>query len=73
MIFNVVCFPFSAKVRPPITEEQEAFIRHMLEIPFAQRRRKDLVTLDTLHAYCGGPEPSVEACCLHAYSCQRKL
>ncbi|KAL0009019.1 hypothetical protein SO802_010521 [Lithocarpus litseifolius] len=34
----------------------------VLEIPFEERKCRDLITLDTLHAYCGGPKltPIVE-------------
>lgn len=49
-------FLFSALVHPQITDEQKVFIHRVLEIPFEQRKWKDLVTLDTLHAFCGGPK-----------------
>ena len=49
-------FLFTAQVRPQISDEQEVFIHRVLEIPFEQRKWKDLVTLDILHAFCGGPE-----------------
>ena len=49
---------FSTQACPQISDEQEGFIRCVLEIPFKQRKWKDLVTLDTLHAFCGGPEPT---------------
>lgn len=45
---------FSASVRPRITNEQEAFICRVLEIPFKEQKCRDPITLDTLHAYCGG-------------------
>ena len=48
-------FFFLAQVCPQISDEQEAFIHRVLEIPLEQRKWKDLITLDTLHAYCGGP------------------
>ena len=47
-------FLVSASVCPSITGEQEAFIQRVLEIPFEKRKCRDLITLDTLHAYCGG-------------------
>ena len=73
-VFNVVCFPhFSASIRPFITDEQEAFICRVLEIPFDERRCRDLINLDTLHAYCGGLKPTPAACRLNAYSCHRKF
>ena len=40
----------------------------MLEIPFDKRKCKDLITLDTLHAYCGGPEPTPATRRLNTYS-----
>ena len=47
-VFNVIHFSlFSASVRPHITDKQEALIRWVLEIPFDERRCKDLITLDT--------------------------
>ena len=51
----------SASTPPHITDEQEEFIRRVLDIPLEQRRCRDLITLDTLHLYCGGPEPTPEA------------
>ena len=73
-VFNVIHFSlFSASVRPHITDKQEALIRWVLEIPFDERRCKDLITLDTLHTYFGGPEPTLVARKLNAYSYRRKL
>ena len=54
-------FLFSAYTRPHITDEQEEFIRRVLEIPLEERKCRDLITLDTIHLYCGDPEPSTEA------------
>ena len=55
--FNVIHFSlFSTSVHPRISEEQEAFIHRVLKIPFDERRCRDLITLDSLHAYCGGLE-----------------
>ena len=51
----------SAYTRPHITDEQEEFIHRVLEIPLEERKCRDLITLDTIHLYCGGPEPSTEA------------
>ena len=48
----------SAYTRPHITDEQEEFIQRILEIPLEDRKCRDLITLDTLHLYCGGPDPS---------------
>ena len=59
--------------RPPhIIEEQEDFIRRVTEIPLDQRKCRDLITLDTLHLYCGGPELTPIARQLNAYSRRRK-
>ena len=69
LVFNIVFSSlFLASVHPQITDEQEAFICRVLEIPLGQRKWKDLVTLDTLHTYCGGPEPSPTTHGLNAYS-----
>ena len=54
-------FFFAAQARLMITPEQEDFLNQILVIPFEQRLRKALITLDILHAFCGGPEPSLEA------------
>ena len=71
---DVVCFYlFSASVCSRITDEQEAFIRQVLDIPFDERRCKELITLDTQHAYYGGPEPMPTTRRLNAYSCQHKF
>ena len=61
-------FSFSANVHLVITDEQEAFIHRVLEIPFEQRNFRDLITLDMLHAYCGGLEPTPAARRLNTYS-----
>ena len=62
MVTLLTLFPlFSANTRPHITDEQEEFIRRVLDIPLDQRKCQDLITLDTLHLYRGGPEPSAEA------------
>ncbi|XP_065634362.1 uncharacterized protein LOC136069584 [Quercus suber] len=53
--------PSEAFARPSITDEQEDFIRRLLEIPIGERSCRDLITLDTLYTYCGGPEPTPEA------------
>ena len=66
-------FFFPASVRPRITGEQEDFIRRVTEIPFDERKCRDLITLDTLYTYCGGPEPTLEARRLNAYSCRHKF
>ena len=63
-----ITFLFLASVRPRIIGEQEDFIRHETDIPLDERKCWDLITLDTLHAYCGGPEPTLEVRHLNAYS-----
>ena len=65
-------FLFSAYTRPHITEEQEEFIRRVLEIPLEERKCRDLITLDTIHLYCGGPEPSAETRRLEEFSRRRE-
>lgn len=37
-----------------ISEEQEDFLQHILTIPLEEGSWKNLVTLDSLHAFCGG-------------------
>ena len=69
---NVVVFPFSASIHPSITNEREAFVQWVLEIPFEQRKCRDLITLDTLHTYCDGPKPTPAAHRLNTYSRHRK-
>ena len=63
---------FSASTRPYITNEQEKFIHRVLDIPFEQQKCRDLITLDTLHLYCGGPEPTPKAHRLDEYCRRRK-
>ena len=65
-------FFFSAYTRPHITDEQEEFIRRVLEIPLEERKCRDLITLDTIHLYCGGLEPSAEARRLEEFSRRRE-
>ena len=65
-------FLFSAYTRPHITDEQEEFIRRVLEIPLEERKCRDLITLDTIHLYCGGPDPSPEARRLEEFSRRRE-
>ena len=65
---TLITFLFSASVCPRIIGEQEDFIRHVTDIPLDERKCRDLITLDTLHAYCVGPERTLEACHLNAYS-----
>ena len=65
-------FFFSASVYPIIIDEQEAFIHRVIDIPFEQRKCRDLITLDTLHAYCSGLEPTPAAHRLNTYSHRRK-
>ena len=61
---------FSASTHPHITDEQEEFIHRVLDIPFEQQKCRDLITLETLHLYCGGSEPTPEARRLDEY-CHR--
>ena len=67
-------FPFfiAASARPSIIDEQLGFIQRILEIPLDQRKCWHLINLDTLHLYCGGPDPSPEAWKLGEYSRRRK-
>ena len=67
-----ISFLFSAYTRPHITDEQEEFIRRVLEIPLEERKCRDLITLDTIHLYCGGPEPSTEGRRLEEFSRRRE-
>ena len=67
-----ISFLFSAYTRPHITDEQEEFIRWVLEIPLEERKCRDFITLDTIHLYCGGPELSVEARRLEEFSRRRE-
>ena len=60
-------------IRPAISEEQKAFILRVTEIPLEERRCRDLITPNALHAYCGGPAPTEEARRLNNLSRQRKL
>lgn len=68
MYLTLLLFLLSAQVHLQITDEQESFIRWVLEIPFEQRKWKDLVTLDTFHAFCGGLVPTPIARQLHVYT-----
>ena len=45
----------------------------MLKIPFDERKCRELITLDTLHAYCGGLVPMPIAHKLNTYSQWRKF
>ena len=73
-ISNIVYFScFIASVRPHITNEQKAFIHRITEIPLDKWKCWDLITLDTLYAYCGGPEPIPEARRINAYSRRREF
>ena len=72
VINNILPFFFSAYTRPHITDEQEEFIRRVLEIPLEEHKCRDLITLDTIHLYCGGLEPSAEARRLEEFSRRRE-
>ena len=67
-LLTFLLFFLSAYTRPHITDEQEEFIRRVLEIPLEERKCRDLITLDISHLYCGGPEPSAEARKLEEFS-----
>ena len=71
-VLTLVIFFFSAYTRPHITDEQEEFIQRILEIPLEDRKCRDLITLDTLHLYCGGPDPSAEARRLEEFARRRE-
>ena len=78
--FQFICFEFLTSftffltsVRPHITGEQEDFIRRVTKIPLDERKCQDIITLNTLHVYCRGPEPTPEAHCLNAYSHRLKF
>ena len=54
-----LCFScFSASVHLDITDKQEDFLGKVRAIPLEERKLKDLLTLDTLHAFYGGLEPT---------------
>ena len=69
---TVFFFLLVATARPNISDEQLGFIQRILEIPLDQRKCRDLINLDTLHLYCGGPDLSPEARKLGEYSRRRK-
>ena len=72
MYLTFCSFGFSAQVHLEITNEHENFFKRFWAIPLEERKWKDLVTLNTLYAYCGGPEPTPEAQWLHASSYHHK-
>ena len=59
---------FSVQDRLEISEEQESFLKWVWAILLGQRKWKDFVTLDTLHASCSGLEPTVKARWLVAFA-----
>ena len=69
---SVHFFLILASAHPHISDEQEEFIQRVLEIPLEQRKCRDLITLDTIHLYCGGLELTLEARKLGKYFCRRK-
>ena len=71
-LLTFLLFFLLAYTRPHITDEQEEFIRRVLEIPLEERKCRDLITLDTVHLYCGGPELSAEARKLEEFSRRRE-
>ena len=66
-------FCFLAQVHPEITDKQTNFLKRVWAILLEERKWKDLVTLDTLYAFCGGLEPTPTARRLHASSCHHKF
>ena len=68
LCLTVVVSCFLASVLPDIIDEQENFHRRVWAIPFEERKWKDLVTLNTLHTFCGGPEPTLVTQRLHVSS-----
>ena len=72
LTFLTLFFLIAATARPSITDEQLGFIQWILEIPLDQRKCRDLINLDTLHLYYGGPDSSPEAQKLGEYSRRRK-
>ena len=68
----VFFFLIVATACPNITDEQQGFIQRILEIPLDQGKCRDLINLNTLHLYYGGPDPSPEARKLGEYSRRRK-
>ena len=72
-MYLIFCnFYFLAQVRPEITDEQKNFLKRVWVIHLEERKWKDLVTLDTLYAFCGGLELTPTARRLHASSCHHK-
>ena len=51
-----------------ISDEEFDFLQCILAIPFAERSWKKVVTLDSLHAFYGGPIPMDKARRLDAQS-----
>lgn len=72
-VSNTCLFCFSASVLRDITDEQASFLRKFWDIPFEEKKWKDLVTLVTFHAFYGGPEPTLVAQRLHATSRHHKF
>ena len=64
----LMSFASPASVHPCTIDKQKASIRRVLEIPFDEWKCRDLITLDTLHTYCEGPEPTPATRCLNSYS-----
>ena len=71
-LISVLMLFFSFFNYSNIIDEQEAFIHRILEISFEQQKCRDLITLDTLHAYCGGPKLTPIARRLNTYSHRHK-
>ena len=72
MTLLTLTFVSLAYTRLHITDEQEEFIQRILEIPLEDRKCRDLITLDTLHLYCGGPESSAAARRLEEFARRRE-
>ena len=49
---------FATRHRPEVTLEQWSFLEKIFAIKLKKRKWAKLVTLDTIHWYCDGPEPT---------------
>jgi len=52
----------AAQDHPKVTLEQWNFLERVFHIPLKERTWKQLITLDTLHWCCKGPQPTDVAC-----------
>ena len=66
--------PYAARNRPRVSLEQFTFLESFFnKIKFKESMWAKLVTLDTLHWYCDGPEPTTAACRYDAQVRQREF